>query len=434
MFKKIRYHKKEDMTTIQFYYGDNMPNQYSNPPMEEIYGKNGTRSSVYFKKNNTCFIRKTITCKTNDKSMIQPVQILLFGSTAELWLKKFKNYAEHDNITNALVKMSMYASDTSFIIYCLNDHIVYAGCGKLQVRPLFVFEWIKQRKREYAILLDKRIVNTYSEQLFEIEPDSWIKINCNDVDNYKFTYEQAELKDVKIKTFAKKVRLMREDDQLDDLMNSVRFNKVDTVCTLLSGGSNSTKVLKYLSDKRSNRIHTFTIGFHDSNRLFHACREISKKFNTHHHEVIIEAKDVANATCDLTKVLNIYEPSIIKRVTPLFILIRYIETNFQDNDIDIKTIFTGEKNKNNRLYLSRCSKTTNIVALPEFISDINLPADVETIDEGITRWDKIYKNLFCQRISDDEFGMRHLQYPVDTPRTKEEFFCRKIHDYFYPRK
>lgn len=59
----------------------------------------------------------------------------------------------------------------------------------------------------------------------------------------------------------------------------------------LSGGIDSSAVIAYMRRHEAGRLRTFSIGFEDErfNELPYA-REISKKFNTEHHEFIVEPK------------------------------------------------------------------------------------------------------------------------------------------------
>jgi asparagine synthase (glutamine-hydrolysing) len=62
----------------------------------------------------------------------------------------------------------------------------------------------------------------------------------------------------------------------------------------LSGGVDSSANVALMSELMTQPVRTFTVGFHDSEELneLDSAREISKRFGTNHHEVIIGRKEM----------------------------------------------------------------------------------------------------------------------------------------------
>src|SRR5262249_13118455 len=83
---------------------------------------------------------------------------------------------------------------------------------------------------------------------------------------------------------------------LDLLRSSIKKRMMADVPfgVFLSGGVDSSANVALMSELMTQPVRTFTVGFSDTEELneLEAAREISKRFNTDHHEVIIGREEM----------------------------------------------------------------------------------------------------------------------------------------------
>ena len=134
--------------------------------------------------------------------------------------------------------------------------------------------------------------NTIYNEVMQVSPST-----CLELDLKNFESDSTKYWDVNSFHQNKELTLGKVIDKTEELLSkSIQKRLVGDVpvCTFLSGGADSgliTALYAQLSDKK---IDTFTAGFNyeEYNELPFA-KQLSKKYNTNHHELILEA-DILN--------------------------------------------------------------------------------------------------------------------------------------------
>lgn len=109
---------------------------------------------------------------------------------------------------------------------------------------------------------------------------------------------------------------------LDILQDSVKVRMISDVPygAYLSGGVDSSAVVAIMSRISDKPIKTFTLGYEDDlkNKLadLHFAREVSKMFNTEHHEYIMTYKEL---TEDIDKVLEAFDQPFSGTISTFFL-------------------------------------------------------------------------------------------------------------------
>jgi len=107
------------------------------------------------------------------------------------------------------------------------------------------------------------------------------------------------------------------------LSESVRIRLMSEVPlgAFLSGGIDSSSVVALMSENTTSRVKTFSMGFRETefNEL-HFAREVAEKYNTEHHEKIIEPESIDL----LSDIVNIYdEPFADSSAIPTFLVSKF---------------------------------------------------------------------------------------------------------------
>lgn len=103
----------------------------------------------------------------------------------------------------------------------------------------------------------------------------------------------------------------------------------------LSGGLDSSLVAAILA-KEAGKIHTFSIGMHDSPDIL-AARKVAKHIKSIHHEVIVTPEQMLDAIPTVIKQIESYDTTTVRASVPMYLLSQYIKKN-----TDIVVLFSGE--------------------------------------------------------------------------------------------
>lgn len=132
-------------------------------------------------------------------------------------------------------------------------------------------------------------------------------------------------------------------NKINELLTSAVIKRItntdQNIGFFLSGGFDSSIVAAIAANyfKKKSQIHTFSIGFEDSNDFVHA-QQVAKHINSIHHEVIITHSDAINAIPHVIRSLETFDTTTIRASTPMWLLSRYIRQNYPD----IKVMLSGE--------------------------------------------------------------------------------------------
>jgi len=203
---------------------------------------------------------------------------------------------------NGMFAIAIYNSDT-------NDLFIIRD--RLGIKPLFYFydhEKIIFSSEIKAILssglvdacfnelaVDEYLANryvrspyTFFKEIYQLEPGSYLKIdgqlNMEFVKYWQLPSEFNSSKHYNEEDLEKQLR--------EQLVKAIKYRLIADVPlgTYLSGGVDSSLITAISAIVKNERINTYTIGFPELNEFDYA-NIIAKKYETVHHEIIMEKKD-----------------------------------------------------------------------------------------------------------------------------------------------
>jgi asparagine synthase (glutamine-hydrolysing) len=206
------------------------------------------------------------------------------------------------NIANGMFAMALYNSKTKHI-YLVRD--------RLGIKPLYYFNdgeklvfsseikgilssgLVKAKFNEFAVdeYLGNRYIRepyTFFEDIYQLNSGCYIEIN-DSLESKEYKYWDLPDNFNTDKNYDEK-NLAELFEQ--ELIKSIKYRLISDVPvgTYLSGGVDSSLITAIVSNNKNESLNTFTIGFSEINE-FKYSSIIAKKYNTAHHEILMEKKD-----------------------------------------------------------------------------------------------------------------------------------------------
>lgn len=225
----------------------------------------------------------------------------------------------------------------AFCIYDTRRKILFLARDRIGIKPLYY--WNHKGKFAFsseikAILQNKEIkkeinpnalssflvfrANTQTETIFKnikkLPPGHFLVYNLK-TKRYKITkywHLTFTPQPNNISFFIKKLQILLEDSVKARLMSDVPYG------AYLSGGVDSGTIVSLMS-RFSDRVKTFSVGFPDDSETNEA-RFLANKFNTDHHELIIEESSVKHLP-DI--IYQADEPMSDPTSIPIYLLSKY---------------------------------------------------------------------------------------------------------------
>ena len=241
------------------------------------------------------------------------------------------------------------------------------------------------------------------------------------------------------------------------------------------------------------RIHSFAVGLENSPDLI-AARKVANHLKTVHHEIHFTIQEALDSLEDVIYYLETYDVTTVRASTPMYLMARYIKSmgiKMVLSGEGADEIFGGylyfhkapsskefheeTLRKINKLHLYDCLRANKSLAawgvegrvpfLDIDFLDYSMNIDPshkmitnEKIEKNILResfngyipgsvlwrqkeqfsdgvgysWIDSLKEYAEKQISDMDFNDRRERFPINTPRSKEEFLFRKIFEKHFP--
>lgn len=248
-----------------------------------------------------------------------------------------------------------------------------------------------------------------------------------------------------------------------------------------------------LKDAWWPQLHSFAVGLKDSPDLV-AARKVANHIGTVHHEVHFTIQEALDALHDVIYHIETYDVTTIRASTPMYLLARVIKSMgikmvlsgegadeifggylYFHKAPDAQSFHEETVRKLNKLHLYDCLRANKSLAAwgvegrvpfldKEFIDvamrlnpadkmtgpgkmekhilrkafEDYLPAEVawrqkEQFSDGVGyNWIDTLKNLTAEQVTDDQLANAGHRFPVNTPRSKEEYFYRAIFAEHFP--
>lgn len=188
-----------------------------------------------------------------------------------------------------------------------------------------------QALSEYAWFGNSLGGNTLFENIKELLPARFLKVSGEGIEINRF-WQAAEIRDnidISEDTVVNTVKVLMEESVKRHLISDV------PVGIFLSGGIDSSVITALASKHYSGRIKTYSVGFDFDKGIneLPKARMIAKKFNTDHHEVQVEAKNLPEVIERLVDAHG--EPFGDAADIPLFLLTKQVKD-------DVKVVLQGD--------------------------------------------------------------------------------------------
>ncbi len=198
----------------------------------------------------------------------------------------------------------------AFAIYDLKKKTIFLARDRLGVKPLYyyfkdnIFIFASEIKAILKYELDKEINKEVLAKYFRFRYCSGEDTIIKDIKKV-LPGECVLFKDNKLKTnrywdlsFSEKnTDLSACSEELKNILSDsirLRMRSDVPVGALLSGGIDSSAIVAHMRDNTEGKINTYSLGFEDSYNEFKYAGIISEKFETDHHEIIIDDSELKN--------------------------------------------------------------------------------------------------------------------------------------------
>jgi asparagine synthase (glutamine-hydrolysing) len=211
------------------------------------------------------------------------------------------------------------------LFYHINNKSIYFGSNLKSIARLSNKTSIDSSSvNEYMNLGIVRSPNTIFNDVNKVSPAEIITI---DYSEEKFTF-------TKHKYWEPEEFIQNKDFNLNEFFNifhssvSLRANADVEIASFLSGGLDSTSIVKSLIENNNNESNTFSVAFESKNYDESSwSRYVSKKYGTNHTELRV-GKNEINSCID-SAIDSLDEPFADPSVVPSFLLSKLISQNYK---------------------------------------------------------------------------------------------------------
>jgi asparagine synthase (glutamine-hydrolysing) len=211
------------------------------------------------------------------------------------------------------------------LFYHINNKSIYFGSNLKSIARLSNKTSIDSSSvNEYLNLGIVRSPNTIFNDVNKVSPAEIIII---DYSEEKFTF-------TKHKYWEPEEFIQNKDFNLNEFFNifhssvSLRANADVEIASFLSGGLDSTSIVKSLIENNNNESNTFSVAFESKNYDESSwSRHVSKKYGTNHTELRVDKNEINS--CIDSAIDSLDEPFADPSVVPSFLLSKLISQNYK---------------------------------------------------------------------------------------------------------
>lgn len=241
------------------------------------------------------------------------------------------------------------------------------------------------------------------------------------------------------------------------------------------------------------RLHSFAVGLEGSPDLV-AAKKVSEHLNTVHHEIHFTIEEGLDALRDVVYFLETYDVTTIRASTPMYLMARVIKSMgikmvlsgegadevfggylYFHKAPNAEAFHTETNRKLSRLHLYDCLRANKSLSAwgvegrvpfldKEFLDvamrlnpkdkmagngrmekwlirkafEDYLPESVvwrqkEQFSDGVGYgWIDTLKQITSEQVSSEQMETAHFRFPINTPRSKEEYFYRSLYESHFP--
>ena len=236
----------------------------------------------------------------------------------------------------------------SFMLYDKNNQYILIARDPYGVRPLF----FGYDKDSYMFASELKGIDYKYSNIKQFQPGSYMIINnlnkeidienikseCNDIEKVKFKINKYhEIIIDKLQNFYNEESLLENLNYIFRKSVYKRMMSDKEICSLLSGGLDSSLVASILSQKLGpNKLKTFAIGIKGSPDLKYA-KIVADHIKSIHYTIELTEKQFLDAIEEVIIAIESYDTTTVRASVGNYLVSKYIREN-----TDCKVIFNGD--------------------------------------------------------------------------------------------
>ena len=234
-------------------------------------------------------------------------------------------------------------AEFSFVLYDTKLNVVYIARDPYGVRPLFIgrtnnYELEYNDCEDYIFSSELKGLNNLVKNAEQFPPGYYLILE-NDEENNKFISIKEKYHNIIIyNTFKESPDLILEN--LNKIFRDAVYKRMMSdkeICSLLSGGLDSSLVASIVSEKLGpNKLKTFAIGIKGSPDLKYA-QLVANHIKSVHHSIELTEKEFLDAIEEVIVAIESYDTTTVRASVGNYLVSKYIK-----NNTNCKVIFNGD--------------------------------------------------------------------------------------------
>lgn len=227
----------------------------------------------------------------------------------------------------------------SFVLYDSMRNYIYVARDPYGVRPLFIGN---NSNGDYVFSSELKGLNNLVESAKQFEPGSYMVIG-NNIPQLKLEVTHNKYHNIQLFDNIVNNDLITENEILESLNHFFReavYKRMMSdkeICSLLSGGLDSSLVASIVSEKLGpNKLKTFAIGIKGSPDLKYA-QMVADHIKSVHHSIELTEEQFLEAIEEVIIAIESYDTTTVRASVGNYLVSKYIKEN-----TDCKVIFNGD--------------------------------------------------------------------------------------------
>lgn len=225
----------------------------------------------------------------------------------------------------------------SFVLYDKLRNYIYVARDPYGVRPLFIGNTDND---DYVFSSELKGLSGLVKTANQFQPGTYMIIT-NNISKLEVTYSKYH--NIQLYNHIANNNLIKQSDILSDL-NKIfrdavykRMMSDKEICSLLSGGLDSSLVASIVSEKLGpNKLKTFAIGIKGSPDLKYA-QMVADHIKSVHHSIELTEKEFLDAIEEVIIAIESYDTTTVRASVGNYLVSKYIKDN-----TNCKVIFNGD--------------------------------------------------------------------------------------------
>ena len=247
------------------------------------------------------------------------------------------NSTPYNDVMNILC--NKLDGEFSFVLYDSMRNYIYVARDPYGVRPLFIGN---NKNGDYVFSSELKGLNNLVKSAKQFEPGSYMVIG-NNIPQLKLEVTHNKYHNIQLFDNIANNDLIKENEILGSLNNFFReavYKRMMSdkeICSLLSGGLDSSLVASIVSEKLGpNKLKTFAIGIKGSPDLKYA-QMVADHIKSVHHSIELTEKQFLEAIEEVIIAIESYDTTTVRASVGNYLVSKYIKEN-----TDCKVIFNGD--------------------------------------------------------------------------------------------